>query len=289
MTGFGRGEATVRGAHVVVELASVNRKHLEVHVPMPPGLMAMENHVIALVQKSISRGHVRGNLRVRVGGASVGRMVSVDVDLGRAYVKKLTAAAERLGLRGDISVRDLLEFPGVVTLDDPSAGSADVSRAVMKAVGRALSVLNRMRRSEGGRLWRDMENRLRRLGRLVSGIRRLVPAMVERQRSVFSVRLKDALRDGGTLPANTIREFVALAEKGDVTEELVRMESHLAHMRGLGGSSEPAGRTMEFLCQELLREINTVGSKASDLSVARLVLDFKRFLETIREQVQNVE
>lgn len=288
MTGFGRGDASVHGVHAVAELSSVNRKHLEVSITLPSGLSSIEPEITALVRRSVSRGHIRGGVSIRVKGKAVLNLARVDVDLARAYMAKMSSAARKLGLEDNIRLKDVMRMPGVVSQADPSALGADVCAVVVRAISQALRSLMRMRRIEGRRLWSDITARLRRLDACCSRIRALVPGMVSRQRRLAIERVR-GLGAGSEITSSVARELSQLLDKGDVTEELVRIGSHLAQALSLRTSPEPAGRIMEFLCQELLREINTVGSKTADIAVSRAVLEFKSTLDAVREQVQNVE
>ena len=290
MTGFGRGEAAGHGIKVTVEFSSINRRQFECHLALPRNLGALEAHLHTLVQNGIRRGQVRGAVQVSMasGSAAAGGM-RVDFARAQAQVESLRRAGKRLGLQDDLGLSHLLELPGAVVFDEQPDDPLKLWPLVRQAAEAALDGLRRMRAREGAALARDLRRRFKALRVLRARAARRAERAPADFRDVLARRLA-RLGDGlSTDPALLARELVIFADRTDVSEELTRLESHLDQADRLLAGDEAAGRTLDFLCQELLREINTVGSKANDAPLAALVVAFKSQLEAVREQVQNVE
>lgn len=289
MTGFGRGEASAAGMKVEVELSTVNRKQFDARLTLPNALFAYESRATAMIHDAISRGYVRGTVRVSASGAIRRRRVRVDVDLAAAEIEMLRKTAKRLGLRDDLSARSLTALPNVLCYEERPEECEQMWTLLSKALGLALRSLAAMRRREGKALAQALRAQLRRGERVVTQIRKRAPFAVARLTEALQTRLREA---GVRVTAGDdalVREIALLADKADISEELVRLDSHMEQVRRLLASTEPAGRPLDFLCQEMFREINTIGSKANDARISRYVIDVKTLLEIIREQVQNVE
>jgi uncharacterized protein (TIGR00255 family) len=287
MTGFGRGEARGRGLKVVVELGAVNRRQFDCHVTLPRDLAAIEARIHALVHAAVRRGHVKGSLEaVRVGRGAV----AVDLALARARLGALRRAARRLGLADDLTVATLLDWPDVVR----GAGDATLCPDAVwplaeRATRAAIRGLTAMRRREGRALAGDLVSRLARLRRIAAAIGRRAPGVIVDARAALERRIA-AANGGLKLDDSTLaREVAAFADRSDIREELTRLDSHFAQARALFAGAESCGRSLDFLCQEIFREINTIGSKAGDAAISRHVVAFKAELEAVREQAQNVE
>ena len=291
MTGFGRGEASARGIKAVIELGSTNRKQFECSLTAPRSLGPVEARLHALIQAAVRRGQVKGSIQVTVApgaaDASAGG-IRIDLERGRAQIDALRRAGAELGLKDDLSASLLLTLPNVVADAGPSDDALALWPLVRQAAAQALARLTAMRAREGAALARDLRRRLKELRGLRQRIVRRAKHAPADYREALARRLT---RLGGQPvdPAILARELVVFADRTDVSEELTRLGSHLDQAETLIRSGEPAGRPLDFLCQELLREINTVGSKANDAELAGLVVTFKSQLEAIREQVQNIE
>jgi uncharacterized protein (TIGR00255 family) len=290
MTGFGRGEAVGHGVKVTIEFSSVNRKQFECHLSLPREFAALEAGLHRLIQGGIRRGQVKGVLQASAApGAAVAGGLHLDLARARAQIEALRRAGRRLGLHDDLSISLLLSLPDVATFDARPEEPQRLWPVVRQAAEQALDNLRRMRAREGAALARDLERRCKRLRVLHARAARRAGAAPEAYRDALARRL---VRLGGDMPVDPAllaRELVVFADRTDVSEELTRLASHLDQMDRLLGSAEPVGRELDFLCQELLREINTVGSKANDAQLAALVVTFKSQLEALREQVQNIE
>ena len=289
MTGYGRGVAERHGRRVAVEIRGVNHRFLDVKFRGGPLDPAVEDKLLALLRGALSRGSVAVSLRAE-GGATAGTF-SVDVSAGRLVHAELRRLADAIGDATPIPLALLLAQPGVICAADETAAGVDLGPIALEAAERALGALLEMRRVEGAALKADILERLGRIDGLLGELEPLAaPAPAEAQRRLEErvARLLKSPKltvDEGRLPF----EIALLAERLDVTEEIVRARSHLQQFRELAGGGEPVGRRLDFLLQELGREFNTVTSKSQSAEIARLVVEVKAELEKIREQVQNIE
>ncbi len=290
MTGRGVGAAAGRLARVEVELSSVNRKQLDVDVGLPRFLAAQEARVLETVQSRLSRGRVTGEIRVTWAEAAQAAGAKVDLGLARATVGALRAAAKKLGLPDDLQASDLLSLPGLVALEHGKRDLDALWPTVRQALEAALAKLQAMRKKEGAVLGRDLRMRLGILRKLANEIAARAPAVVAAYRANLLKRIAAAL-PGSDLAADErlLKEVALFADKADVAEELVRLDSHFRQADDLLKRGGVVGRALDFLVQEMGREINTIGSKANDGEIARRVVAAKAELERFREQVQNVE
>lgn len=290
MTGRGAAAAAGRLARVEVELSSVNRKQLDVDVGLPRFLAAYESRVLETVQGRLSRGRITGEIRVTWAEAAQAAGAKVDLGLARAAVGALRAAARKLDLPDDLKASDLLSLPGLVVLEHGERDLEALWPTVRQALEAALAKLQAMRKKEGAALGRDLRARLGTLRKLVGEIAARAPGVVETYRANLLKRIAAAL-PGSDLAADErlLREVALFADKADVAEELVRLDSHFRQADDLLKRGGVVGRALDFLVQEMGREINTIGSKANDAEIARRVVAAKAELERFREQVQNVE
>lgn len=282
MTGFGRGEAIADGVVWRVEISSVNRKALELILHLPRELADLESSLRSRLADRLSRGRVQCNVTANRGNAP-GAVLRVDESLARQYVEQL----RKLGFPGEAS--DPTRWPGVFSLEQIEMSAQESQPQVEMALDAALAQLIEMRQSEGAHLRADINARLDQLAAMLKAARELSPLTVSRYRETLRQRLADA---GLPLPLDDERlakEIALFADRCDISEELTRAESHIGQFRRYMDSGEPAGRALDFLCQELFREWNTLGSKANDAVLAQTVVRAKAELEKIREQVQNIE
>ena len=286
MTGFGRGTAAVDGVGATVEVRTVNGRYAEATVRGLGELAEHETAVQGVVKEAIGRGTATVHVALAGGAAHA---LAVDVDAARAAGALLREVAEAAGLGADaVTLADVLRQPDVlVPRPAPDAGGAGWE-AVRAALAEALGALDAMRRAEGEALRTDLAARADALGSLTAEVEERAPARVEEARARLSARLDELVGAGRLEPGRVEAEAVVLADKLDVTEEAVRLRSHLGQFREALSAAEPVGRRLNFLAQEIGREVNTVGSKASDAELTRLAVAMKEEVEKIREQVQNV-
>jgi uncharacterized protein (TIGR00255 family) len=289
MTGHGRGSAGCEGWRVSVEISSVNRRQLEVGVSLPAGLNRLEARISEAVRTHISRGRVSVTVGVHRTAGACAKRVQVDHDLAAAYVKALRQTARALDLPEEIRLEQILALPDVMRMTQPAEDVEAVGPLVDRAVTQALSAHGRMRRQEGKALKKDLETRLRLLRDTLARIRVEAPRVAERYASAMRERLSVLGVKWDAVDERLLKELALFADRSDITEELNSLDSHFQQAARLLRSKEPAGRTLDFLAQEMFREINTIGSKANDGRISEQVVLFKAELERIREQVQNVE
>ena len=287
MTGFGRGTAAVGGAEATVEVRTVNGRYAEATVRGLGDLAEHETAVQGTVKESLGRGNATVHVALtRRGGAA--SALRVDADAARAYGALLREAAGAAGLGPDaVTLADVLRSPDVlVPVAAPPDG--DGWAAVQGALADALGALDAMRRVEGEALRDDLSARVDAIERATEAVDARAPGRLDEARTRLHARLDELVEAGGLEPGRLEAEAVLLVDKLDVTEEVVRLRSHLGQFREALALSEPVGRRLNFLAQEIGREVNTVGSKANDAELTRLAVSMKEEVEKIREQVQNV-
>ncbi|MBP8656179.1 MAG: YicC family protein [Kiritimatiellae bacterium] len=290
MTGRGGAAASCRLAHVEVELSSVNRKQLDMDISLPRSLALFESRIQEQVRARIARGRISGEVRVTWSAAAQAAGVRVDQGLARASVAALRAAAKTLGLPDDLQASALLAVPGVIVQERRAQDIEALWPALRRALAEALTQLLAMRRKEGAALQRDLRRRLATLRRLARQIAARAPAVAAAYRESLRQRIAAAV-PGSDLAADDrlLKEVALFADRADITEELVRLQSHFAQTAEALQQGGVVGRTLDFLVVEMGREINTIGAKANDAPIARLVVAGKTELERVREQVQNIE
>jgi uncharacterized protein (TIGR00255 family) len=288
MTGFGAGRAAEGEEAVDVEVRSVNHKFCEVKVRLPRELAALELELQRAVKERLARGGVEVLVR-RAAGAPSAVVPRVDAALAAEYARAFAELQRSLGLGGAVALADVLGAEGVVRLEE-RAPDVDAGRAAAAAaLAQALDALAAMRAREGEALARDLEARLATAEGLVARVEALAPQSIEHYRARLHERIQDVARGFVPDPARLAQEVALFADRMDVSEEVTRLRSHVAQTRGLMAGSEPAGRKMEFLVQEMHREANTIGSKSQSAEIAAAVVQLKAEIERMREQVQNVE
>jgi uncharacterized protein (TIGR00255 family) len=288
MTGYGRGEATGQGFRFVVEIQSVNRKHLDIALNLPRPLYPLEPRIREKIQSVASRGRVQAACTVIPEGGPDATGV-VDLNLARLYAESMRHLQKELGLEGGLSLDTVLRAPGVLLTPGQDLEPEAVWPAVDEAFQNALNGLLAMREAEGAALAQDLTSRILTLRECACEVRARVPEIVALHRKQLLERLQAAEVDLAADPERLLRELALFADRSDVSEELTRLESHFQQFEKLVGQAGALGRTLEFLTQEVARELNTLGVKSNDVSVSHWVVSAKTELEKIREQVQNVE
>lgn len=303
MTGYGRGEDVGPAGQVVVEIRSVNHRFCEVVLRLPRSLHALEDKIRRRVQERVARGRLEVSVSIGRSLAATAQegaqstaapVVRVDTELALAYYNHLKELGEKLGVGGNITLDMISRLPEVLVLMEPEVDPEEMWIAVGRALDQALAELIALRKREGAALAADLLSRvdaMRALQAELSSRTRDLPKMyLERLQRRLAELLPPAGAGVANLdPGRLEAEAALLADRTDVSEELLRLASHLDQFAATLQSGEPAGRKLDFLVQELNREVNTIGSKASDLDVTRLVLAAKAEIEKMREQIQNVE
>jgi uncharacterized protein (TIGR00255 family) len=288
MTGYGWGEAVIEGKIFTVELKAVNHRFSEVVLRLPRTLSPIEERIRKLIQSRVTRGRVDGFLNMKDSDGKTSA-VKVDKELAGAYYKAIKELQESLEIEGKIKLKNLVDLPGVLALEDPVENVEQWWPAILRAVESALESLVRMRAEEGEQLASDLLARVVLVSSLNAKIRERSPVVVEEYRERLGVRLSDFMKDSGLTPERLAAEAALFAERSNITEETVRLESHFKQVRSCIETGDPVGRKLDFLVQEMNREINTIASKANDLEICRWAVEVKSELEKIREQVQNIE
>jgi len=288
MTGFGAGRARVGDEEFSVELRSLNHKFCEVKARLPRELSALEPGISKQIKDRLARGAVDLLVKRQTATAS-GSVPVVDVALAREYARAFRELAEALGAPATISWEQVATQPGVMKLEEKGMALAAATQAVQEALGQALTALEQMRQVEGESIRADLDARLKLIEGWSREVAALAPKAVGDYQQRLSERVAELARGVSVEPQRLAQEVAMFAERTDIAEEVTRLASHLEQFRALMASSEPAGRRMDFLVQEMHREVNTTGSKSQHAEISARVVSMKAEVERIREQVQNVE
>lgn len=288
MTGYGSAKGSVEGQEIAVELKSVNNRYLDCSIRLPRNFLFAEDTVKQAVSAGVSRGKVDVFVSAQASQDS-GTVVSVNEELARGYRDAVARIAETLGLECGLNAFSLARFPDVLTVERRELDKDKAAAALSEITAKAVEEFNAMREREGERLRRDMLGKLETIEGLVSVVEERSPQTVKEYRERLEARLRDILADRSLDEQRVITEAAIFADRTAVDEETVRLRSHIAQFRTMLEEGSPIGRKMDFLVQEFNRESNTIGSKCSDASLAKVVVDLKSEIEKIREQLQNVE
>ena len=288
MTGYGSAKGSVEGQEITVELKSVNNRYLDCSVRLPRNFFFAEDTVKQAVSAGVSRGKVDVFVSAQASQDS-GTVVSVNEELACGYRDAVARIAETLGLESGLNAFSLARFPDVLTVERRELDKDKAAAALSEITAKAVEEFNAMREREGERLRRDMLGKLETIEGLVSVVEERSPQTVKEYRERLEARLRDILADRSLDEQRVITEAAIFADRTAVDEETVRLRSHIAQFRTMLEEGSPIGRKMDFLVQEFNRESNTIGSKRSDASLAKVVVDLKSEIEKIREQLQNVE
>ena len=288
MTGYGRGETDHNGAKFSVELNSVNRKQSDIVVNLPRDLAELEPRIRQTINENISRG--RTNVLVSYHDRANGmRKLALDTKLAQSYHEAMRALQKELNAPGEITIDTILQAPGVMRPSEEMLKAEDVWPAIEKALRTALAELIKMREREGKHLAKDLIHRLKTMRKELKAIRAIHPDVVKKYRAALLERIQKSGLPIQTDDERLVKEISFFADRVDVSEELTRLESHLAQFAHHLRKNEPVGRTLEFITQEIFRELNTLGAKANDAGISQRVVACKAELEKIREQIQNLE
>lgn len=292
MTGYGQASFEVEGTGFEVEARSVNHRHLDVKARLPRGLASFENELRAQATERLARGKVDINVRTTA-SAALADTVELDLVVAERYLAAARSLRERNGVGGDLEVSALLALPGVARVVERRLSEDAIRASLRTALTAALDSLEAMREAEGAALHRDLRERLGRIANLLAEVEARAGEVERSVRDKLRKRAEQLRDETGILDdARLHQEVVWAADRLDVSEECVRLRSHVAQFQALldgADPGQPAGRRLDFLLQEMGREANTIGSKSADAPVAHRVVELKTELERIREQVQNIE
>jgi uncharacterized protein (TIGR00255 family) len=290
MTGYGRGASARDGFKVTVELSSVNRRQTEIYVNLPREMEMLEAPIRDTINRRIARGRVTARVSLHAGAGRLSARMHLNAPLAKAYTRELNRLAGQLKLGGGVTLDHLVRAPGVFQTDEELAGMENLWPTVEKALKPALVALVKMREREGAHLAHDLASRIGVMRQCVRRIQKQAPLAAKRYRQQLMERIKNAgLENVAPDDERLLKEVILFADRSDISEELTRLQSHFLQFDDCRKSQEPVGRTLDFLAQEMNREINTLGSKANDALISRQVVTLKAELERFREQAQNVE
>ena len=290
MTGYGWGECSQNGFKVTVELSSVNRKQGEISISLPRELEVLEAQIRDEINRRVARGRLTTRVTLHAGEDREAARVRVNKPLAEVYARELRKLAKELRLKDDLSLDLLVRAPGVLETDSEVGDAEAFWPAVNKALQQGLAMLVKMRTREGANLKKDLCERIGALRKAVARVGKAAPLVQKRYREQLVERIRGAgLEDLQIDEERLLKEVVFFADRSDISEELTRLQSHFQQFDDCLKSAEPVGRTLDFLAQEMNREINTIGSKANDSLISREVVTLKAELEKFREQAQNVE
>lgn len=288
MTGYGRGQQTLGGMDITVEIRSVNHRYYEYSSRLPRVYGFLDERLKGYLQKAVSRGKVDVGVWIDTVDAP-GSEVVVNHALAEGYLKALHELAQTYGLRDDVSVNILSRFPDILTVRKAAEDEEAIWEAVRQVADEALAGFVAMREREGARLREDVLARRQTILRAVEQVEARSPEIVREHMAKVEARMKELLSTATVDEQRLLTEAALFADKTATAEETVRLRSHLDQLETLVNASEPVGRKLDFLVQEINRETNTIGSKVQDVELARVVVDVKAEIEKIREQIQNIE
>ncbi len=290
MTGYGRGECAQDGFNITVELSSVNRKQAEVSVTLPREAEMLEAQIRDAIHRSVARGRVNARISLHAAEGKLSARKHINQKLAKDYAAEFARLAKQLKIPGEVTLDQVLRAPGVFHTDEELAETENLWPVVEKSLNQALSALLKMREREGAHLAKDLGARVQTLRVAVEKISKQAPQTAENYRQQLLERIRSAgLENIAPDDERLLKEVLLFADRSDISEELTRLQSHFQQFADCCKTKEPVGRTLDFLAQEMNREINTIGSKANDAVISREVVTLKAELEKFREQAQNVE
>jgi uncharacterized protein (TIGR00255 family) len=289
MTAYGRGEYRLGDTLFVAEIKSLNHRYRDIVFRMPKKFLVLEKDLKSLISSRFRRGRIEVFIETQSEGEDIPYDLAVNVPLAKSYFEIFNQLSEQFGLDQEIQLDALLQMKDVVVAKPAEMDMAQVKNGLHEALSQALDPLEAMRNREGETIEADFQERIALLERYLDDVEKRAPDLVEEHWSRLKDNLDRMLTDVAMDESRLAQEVALFAEKSDITEEIVRTRSHLGQFREYMSLDDAVGRRLDFLIQEINREVNTVGSKTSDSFVARVVVEMKAELEKLREQVQNVE
>lgn len=288
MTGYGRGQATVDGTDILVEIKSVNNRYYDFSARLPRMYGYLEEKLKTFMNGSISRGKIEVSVSIYNSG-SKSEEISINLDVANGYINALREANNSLGLTDDITLSHVSRFPDVFIVKKIIEDEESVWNNIKPVAEEAVAKFVAMRETEGAKMKDDLSSRLDFILSKVEEVEKISPTTTENYRNRLYQKLKDVLSDNNIDEQRILTEAAIFSEKIAVDEETVRLRSHISQFKELLETDEPVGRKLDFLVQEMNRESNTIGSKAQDIAITKIVVDVKSEIEKIREQIQNIE
>ena len=291
MTGYVRGEFIRESGHLYAEVKSVNSKTCNVLVRIPDAISSFESQVVTYVKTRIKRGQISVSIELNRDGLMSGKKVIIDRELVKDYFNQLESLRDDLSLTDPINLINLTNLPGVISLEETKEDIEQIWNTAYQALITAIDQCIQTRETEGSAIALDVVEHLESIGQLIERISVRSPMIVEEYRQRLQKKLNDLLQNLITIDESRLAtEIAIMADRCDVSEELVRLRSHVSQMQNiLQESEEPVGRQLDFILQEINREANTIASKANDLQISSDCIQLKYEIEKVREQVQNIE
>jgi uncharacterized protein (TIGR00255 family) len=290
MTGFAQETYADKALQLTVMVRTYNHRFLDINLRLPNLLFPLEERIKSLVASRLSRGRVEVNVQLTSQEKANHRHLTVNWPLAEAYRRLLGQLQERLEVEGPVRLSDLLALKDMIVAQEPTWSEGFLWKRTAPVLKKALTAVERMRLAEGKNLTKDLKIRVQLIRKGAEAIARRAPQVLESYRKRLKERLEAWCPAGGVVdPQRLAQEVAFLADRADISEELVRLDSHLTQFARLMGERQPVGKRMEFLVQEMNREVNTIGAKGMDSDIAHQVVAIKAELEKIREQVQNIE
>jgi uncharacterized protein (TIGR00255 family) len=288
MTGYGRVETVQEGRNIIAEAKSVNHRFLEIFLRTPSALFPLETDFKKKISERFKRGRIEVSIRLEGEGADVSK-VNLNLEIARDYFNVLNRLKAEFNLEAPISLKTLADFRDIFTPSLEVQLSPDFLNQVEKTFLESLAMLSNMRQDEGLAMFQDMDMRLKAITEILETIKLRAPQVVIEYQKRLAERIKELTAGYALEDARLNQEVAIMAERSDITEEIVRMHSHIGQFEELLQSEGTEGRKIDFLLQEMNREINTIGSKSSDVEITRQVIEVKSELGKLREQAQNIE
>ena len=289
MTAYGRGEWELDGKVFTCEIRTVNHRYRDIHLRLPKNFQPLEEELKALIAARIGRGRVEASLQVDSGDEQLAYHLELNEALVKSYMNIFEALAQEFGVKKDVSLDTLCQMKDVIIYQPDPPDLDHMRPALYKALEMALDSLDSMRAREGENIEADFRERLDQIENVIQDIERLAPQLVDEYRANLREKITRLLQDVELDEARLAQEVAYFAERSDITEEIVRTKSHLAQFREYLSANEPIGRRLDFLLQEINREVNTLSTKAANATISKMVVEVKGELERLREQAQNVE
>lgn len=288
MTGYGRGEGQREGKSLTIEMKAINHRFSEIVIRSPKIFSPLEDRIRKKILTKVARGRVDVFLTLDAYGERK-KVVQVDKELAAAYYQALKELETEIGIPDNLGLKEIALLPDVLKTQEEEDDLEELWKWMEAILERALATLLRMRQEEGVSLKSDLSNKLAKINGLTKEISHLAPLVVEDYRQRLQARIQDWLPNGEVDQQRILTEVAIFADRCSIDEEVVRLGSHIKQMESNLNSPEPVGRKLDFLIQEMNREINTIGSKANDVQITGYVVEAKSELEKMREQIQNIE
>jgi uncharacterized protein (TIGR00255 family) len=289
MTGYGRYEGFLNDIKLTVEIRTVNHRFCELSIRLPRQLMLYEDRIKRQIQENVHRGRIDVFISFH-SDTLAKRKVKPDLELAEAYLSSIQELKDRLHVEGEFTIRDLITLEDLFRVEEEESDVEQFDVPLLSAVMQATDQLLQMRVEEGKALARDLSHRVSTIRETVQRITEYAPKVKDHYEKRLEVRIKEFLQQRADLDeARLLNEVAVFAEKSNIDEELIRLTSHCDQFTGILALEEPVGRKLDFLIQEMNREVNTIGSKANDIDISQYVVELKSTIEKMKEQVQNIE